>query len=247
METAPKDVLFTIAMNSELPALLRWCESSSRIYKNVCGNDAVWRAKLLKDYPDYDENNFKLGLSPKETYVFMYQLSYIKKLLDTNDSLYDIFRKSILNFSNKKLMKIPSFNLPNLQNLILNNNQLTEIPQFNLPNLEYLSLNGNKLKEVPNFNLPKLQYLYLSNNQLTEVPNFNLPKLRSLEIYMNQLTEIPQFELPNLTYLNLYNNQLTEIPPLNLPKLMNLFLHINPLTEKSKKELKKRYGNKVTL
>lgn len=53
MEKASKDVLFTIAMESDLPSLLRWCSSSSTINRDVCRNDYVWRSKLLKDYPDY--------------------------------------------------------------------------------------------------------------------------------------------------------------------------------------------------
>ena len=59
METTSKDVLFTIAMNLELPSLLRWCASNSRINNNVCQNEHLWRSKLLQDfpieYPDYEK------------------------------------------------------------------------------------------------------------------------------------------------------------------------------------------------
>ena len=88
METASKDVLFTIAINLDLPSLLKWCESNSRINRNVCQNDHVWRSKLLKDYSNYQK--FGLNRSLRETYVFLYQLSYIKNLLNSNESLYDI-------------------------------------------------------------------------------------------------------------------------------------------------------------
>ena len=53
MENASKDVLFTIAMDLDLPSLLRWCQSNSKINRDVCQNDTVWRSKLLKDYSDY--------------------------------------------------------------------------------------------------------------------------------------------------------------------------------------------------
>ena len=188
MESASKDVLFTIAINLELPSLLRWCESNSRINKHVCQNDHLWRSKLLKDYPDYQK--FQLNRSLRETYVFMYQLSYIKKLLKINESLYDIFLKKELNLSNKGLKKVPAFDLPNLQELNLNDNQLTKVPTFDLPNL---------------------QQLYLSYNQLTEVPVFILPNLRELTLDNNRLTEIPAFDLPDLEYLYLFNNKLTEM------------------------------------
>ena len=68
METASKDVLFTIAMDLDLPSLLKWCESGSRINHSVCQNDNVWRNKLLRDYPDYER--FDLKRSLRETYVF---------------------------------------------------------------------------------------------------------------------------------------------------------------------------------
>ena len=248
METASKDVLFTIALDSELPDLLRWCMSSKKIYQKICGNDDVWRAKLLKDYPEYQELDLSF-LSPpslKEKYIFMYQLDYIKELLNTLETLKDIFLRKDLNLTNKNLKKIPFFNLPDLQVLYLNNNQLTEVPSFNFPNLQYLDLNNNQLTEVPSFNLPNLQYLYLQNNQLTEIPSFNLPNLRELSLSGNQLTEVPSFNLPNLKYLFLKRNQLTKIPRFDIPKIQYIFLDDNQLTEESKEELKKKYGNKVS-
>ena len=208
METSSKDVLFTIAMNLDLSDLLRWCASSSHVNKNVCLQDDVWRSKLLQDYPDY--HNFKLNRSPRETYVFLYQLSYIKKLLNTNDSLMDIFQRKRMDLSGKKLRKVPAFDLPNLQELFLDNNQLTKVPAFNLPNLRVLHMFKNQLTKVPAFNFPYLQILYLYNNQLTEVPAFNFPDLKYLDLSNNRLTEVPAFYLPNLQHLDLSNNQLPE-------------------------------------
>ena len=247
MENASKDVLFTIAMNLELPSLLKWCASSARVNRNVCQNDNVWRNKLLKDfpneYPDYQK--FGLDRSLRETYVFLYQLSYIKKLLKTDESLYDIFLRKELNLSGKGLEKVPAFDLPNLELLDLSYNKLTKVPAFNLPNLEGLDLSYNKLTEVPTFDLPKLEYLDLSDNRLTEVPAFALPHLRELYLFNNQLTEVPVFNLPNLDTFSLRNNQLTEVPAFVLPNLQKLFLMGNTLTESTKKEMKRIYGNKL--
>ncbi len=105
METAGKDVLYTIAMNLELPELLKWCGSGDKIYKDVCNNDDLWRNRLLRDYRDYQKfnsENFSINsLSLKEAYVFLYQLTWIKKLLNTNESelphghtLYRLFIES---------------------------------------------------------------------------------------------------------------------------------------------------------
>ena len=46
-----------LAMNLELPALLRWCVSDKRILDKVCNEESVWRNKLKKDYPDYQKFN----------------------------------------------------------------------------------------------------------------------------------------------------------------------------------------------
>ncbi len=224
MENASKDVLFTIAMDLELPSLLRWCQSGSRIQKDVCNNSDVWRSKLLRDYPDYEK--FNLNRSLKETYVFMYQLSLIKKLLNTEESLYEIFLKPKIDLSGKILKKIPAFDLPNLKLLFLSRNNLTEIPTFNLPNL---------------------QELWVSNNQLTKTPRFNFPKLEMVDLSHNELTEVPVFDSPNLRHIFLGDNELTEMPISTLPNLQKLELYNNNLTEENKRKLKQKYGIKVVL
>ena len=224
METASKDVSFTIALNLKLPDLLRWCSSNSKINRDVCNNDNVWRSKLLKDYPDIEI--FQLNKSLRETYVFLYQLTYIKELLNSNESIHNIFIRKSLNLSQKGLKKVPAFDLPNLQELELFKNKLTSVPIFNLPNLRILDLHNNNLTKVPDFNLPKLQYLELYNNQLTEVPAFNLP---------------------NLEVLNLFNNKLTKVPDFRLPNLKVLTLHKNNLDKETRKEVKEKYQNKAVV
>jgi Leucine-rich repeat (LRR) protein len=193
MESAAKDVLFTIAMDSDLPSLLRWCQSNSKINRDVCLNDNLWRSKLLQEYPDYQK--FNLNRSLRETYVFLYQLSYIKGLLNTSESLYDIFQKKHFDLSFKSLKKVPAFDLPNLERLYLSNNFLKEVPKFNLPNLRELYINGNLLSKVPAFDLPNLQILVLSYNKLTDVPVFDLPMLKKLYLHHNKLSEITKKEL----------------------------------------------------
>ena len=180
--------------------------------------------KLLKDYPDIEI--FQLNKSLRETYVFLYQLTYIKELLNSDDSIHNIFQRKVLNLSQKGLKKVPAFDLPNLLDLFLYKNKLTSVPNFNLPNLRTLDMHGNNLTKVPNFNFPNLETLDLYNNQLSEVPAFHLPKLRILTLSGNKLTKMPDFQLPELELLTLYNNKLDNT---------------------TRKEVKEKYQNKVVL
>jgi Leucine-rich repeat (LRR) protein len=241
MENTSKDILFTIALNLDLPSLLKWCSSNSRINRDVCQNNNVWRSKLLKDFPDYLK--FDLKRSLKETYVFLYQLSYIKKLINTNENLYEIFLMKELDLSEKGLKKVPAFDLPNLQELDLSGNSLTSVPSFDLPNLQILYLSHNRLTEVPAFHLPNLQDLDLYNNQLTEVPAFDLPDLKELYLSGNSLTEVPAFHLPNLQVLELSYNKLSEVPAFDLPNLQRLYLIDNSLKEEYKEVIRHKYPN----
>jgi Leucine-rich repeat (LRR) protein len=209
MDTASKDILFTIAINLELPSLLRWCESNKRINRDVCNNDHVWRAKLLKDYPDYKRFNLKRSL--KETSVFMYQLEYIKKLLNTDKTLYEIFLRDTLNLSFKDLDSVPAFDLPNLGILLLKGNKLKHIPTFNLPNLRVLSVSDNNLEDIPALNFPNLVELSLYGNKLKQLPEMVLPNLRVLSLARNKFThlDLPHMKFPKLTYLDFAGNQLS--------------------------------------
>jgi Leucine-rich repeat (LRR) protein len=266
MDKASKDILFTIAMDLDLPSLSIWCQSHSRISNLVCKNDDVWRSKLLKEYPDYERFNFYKSL--KETYVFIYQLSLVKKLLNSQENLYDIFLRKEKSLIYEKLTDVPAFHLPNLQKICLGDNELTKVPAFDLPNLQRFYLHNNKLREVPTFNLPNLEIFYLQNNKLTKVPAFNLPKLQELYLYCNKLTELPAFDLPNLKKLilsrnkltkvpvfnlpnlqrlDLDNNNLTEVPAFDYPKLQLLYLHKNKFIEEEKIKIKRKYVNKVML
>ncbi len=254
METANKNELYTIAMNLELPDLLRWCISGKRILEDVCKNDDLWRNRLLRDYPDYEKFNsesFSINsLSLKEAYVFLYQLTWIKKMLGSGETEYDIFLKKNLKLNGiKELTKVPSFNLPNLKELSLSfNDNLTKIPPFNLPKLKKLYLSVNKkLTEVPSFNLPNLKTLALdSNDSLTEIPSFNLPNLENLYLYYNEnLTRVPPFDFPTIKNLYLNNNKLTEIPKFNLPKLETIYLDNNNFAEETEKEIRKIYPSGI--
>ena len=245
MDVSSKDVLFTIAMKLELPDLLRWCTSSSRINRDVCNNENVWRSKLLLDYSDYEK--FELNRSLRETYVFLYQLSLIKKLLKTEESLYDIYLKEEIGLSGKKLKKIPALDLPNVRWLFLTDNYLTKFPRVILPNLQGLYLSANEFEEISISDLPKLEELDLYGNRLRKLQIFGLPLLRQLNLSSNYLKEIPSFDLPNLEDLDLSNNALTKLPRLKLPSLKRLNLFANYSFSKEEKiKISRKYRKVLT-
>ncbi len=202
METFPKDVLFTLALELDIHSLLKWCSSNSRINEKICNNPDVWRNKLLNEYPDYQ--NFQLNISFKEIYKFLYQLSLVKKLIHTKETLHDIYLRDYISLSYGKLTNVPSFNLSNLEYLYLNNNLLSTIPEFNLPNLKVLSLHSNSLTSVPEFNFPKLHTLYLYGNLLTNIPVFNLPSIVYFYLNNNPLTEKSKRELVEKYHSKIY-------------------------------------------
>lgn len=98
LETLPKDVLFTLALELDLPSMLKWCRTNAYINEKVCNNSAVWNKKLLTEYPD--SQKFNLNKTGKEMYIFMHHLSLVKKelLYYTKESLYDIFLERDLTF-----------------------------------------------------------------------------------------------------------------------------------------------------
>ena len=51
MEKLPKDVLMMLALDLNLPDIVRLCRTSSRIDKDVCENSYFWRQKISKDFP----------------------------------------------------------------------------------------------------------------------------------------------------------------------------------------------------
>jgi len=54
MEKLDRDTLFSIALELNLPDLLKFCRSSKRINDLVCKRDDIWNSKLKSDFPNYD-------------------------------------------------------------------------------------------------------------------------------------------------------------------------------------------------
>ena len=124
MDTLPKDLLFSLAMELDLPSLLRFCRSSKIVNEKVCKQDDIWKYKLNKEFPDYLNLKVK-NKSFREIYTLLYNLNIVKQKLERKESIYELY---------------------NLQTLYLNNIQLEEIPKElgNLSNLRIIYLVNNR-------------------------------------------------------------------------------------------------------
>ncbi len=103
----------------------------------------------------------------------------------------------------------------------------------------------------------------LSKSKLTEIPSDvkKLKKLSSIDFSGNELTEFPYelLDISTLQSLNLDNNKIDifNSPPLptpssnqkelpKMPKLQYISIKNNPLSAKTKNELRKYFGNRIT-
>ena len=137
MDKLSKDVLFSIALELDLPELLRFCMTCQRINQKICQQPYIWLNKLKKDFSKDDVKIFNdLTSSPKETYELMYKLKELNR---------KVFELDNINF-NYSLIE-----LYNLQTLDLSENQISVIPPEigQLINLQYLYLYGNQISVIP--------------------------------------------------------------------------------------------------
>jgi Leucine-rich repeat (LRR) protein len=181
MNKLSKDELFILALQLDLPDLLRFCKTSKIFDEKLCKNIDFWRYKIRNEFIDF---NYEELISELETLSSqeLYILLHTKKMWKMYESINKIWVMEEIN--GKNISNIPeNLNLPNLRRLYLNNNKILNIPvNLNLPNLERLYLNNNSITDIPeNLNLPNLKEFFLENNYVTSIPeNLNLPKLRIL-------------------------------------------------------------------
>lgn len=71
IELLNKDELFQLAVILELKDLQSLCRVSKKLNQMICENDAIWLAKLKRDYPDY-----VLEGTPRETYLTYNRFNY---------------------------------------------------------------------------------------------------------------------------------------------------------------------------
>ena len=211
-ENLPKDVLFSLALQLDLPDLIAFCNLNKKS-ASVCPN--VWRAKIIKDFPDFNFQNLPAILKGISLHT-LYSLLFVKKVLidetsgpaanprwkpKTLEAIY--YDKNLyLTQGHLKgiLKKIPPLSLPNLEKLDLSRQLIENIPVLDLPYLRVLELNYNQLQTFPSFDKMKnLEILSINGNSLHDLPSLKLPKLRRLYMRNNkQLKNLPIIDFPQI-------------------------------------------------
>ena len=204
MDKLSKDVLFNIATMLDLDELLSFCSSDSRINRLVCQGEAIWNFKLMKEFPDYKSHIKQRG---KEAYELLVSLTRLKEGIKYEGSIYELYKKTELDLTNKGLTALPPeiANLTQLGYLSLSNNQITTLPPEieKLINLHYLYLNNNKIEILPPEigKLKNLRMLLLNGNKINLLPSEinDLTNLRTLYIDKNVL--ISGLKIPNIIFM----------------------------------------------
>ena len=89
MERLDKDVLFSFAVELDLPDLLAFCSTHSRINDLICKRDPIWYRKLQNDFPEYRSIPFQ---NPRELYRKLYEIQLFLKQTDAeNVSVYEFY------------------------------------------------------------------------------------------------------------------------------------------------------------
>ena len=70
MNYLPKDLLIELALDLDLPEVIKFCSSSQRINKTICESDVFWSKKFIRDYGDYPKTT-KTTETWKEFYKFV--------------------------------------------------------------------------------------------------------------------------------------------------------------------------------
>ena len=107
MEKFTDSQLFLLALNMELPRLLKFCRTSKKFNDNICKKDAIWNYKLGKEFPDYKK--LKIKSSKRRIYELLYKLRQLKKDLKAEDlDVYELYNERKLNLQGKGLTSLPN-------------------------------------------------------------------------------------------------------------------------------------------
>ena len=99
MENLSKDILFRLALELNLPELLKLCSTNKRINSLICERPDIWYAKLNAEFPGYQ----MLKPNPKDNYRLLYELSILReKLKINNKTIYELYNLQGLYLSEKK-------------------------------------------------------------------------------------------------------------------------------------------------
>jgi Leucine-rich repeat (LRR) protein len=240
METLSNDPLFLLALEMDLPDMLRWCATNKK-HLNICQKDNLWLRRIDKDFgPELNSyspqtreeflNQINLHTTNnREKYILLYQLNKLKQYpLFKNGNIYSILMTSDLSLKNSIPKGLDA--LKNLRRFIISGKNIKQIPEeiFDL-NLIDLDINYTNITTIsPKIGkLSKLRRLDLSNNKLSEIPNEigNLTELRYLSLFNNNLTSLPDSlkNLTNLQILSISDNKIKNLPDFSNLKNLQSF------------------------
>jgi len=206
MNKLSHDLLYSLALELDLPDLINFCKTNEKINKYVCENDKIWISKLIREFPEY--NKINLNLSKKNLYVLLWKLSNIKRKLNLKQDVYTIYHSKKLRLSHEKIKKIPEDIkiLNNLEELSIYSSEVEELPNEFPKSLKELNLAGNKIKKIPNTLPSSLIALDVSRNRLEELPDILPSSLEDIFVDNNKLTSLPDSLPEYLKHLDISHN-----------------------------------------
>ena len=107
MENLTRDALFMIAIKLDLPSLLNFCSSHSRINNLIYKRDNIWQYKLDKEFKNELPDFVSLNKNSRDLYNLLYSLKILKEFFKLNVTLKELFNRKKLDLNYKNLTKIP--------------------------------------------------------------------------------------------------------------------------------------------
>lgn len=202
MDTLSKDTLFQLALDLEVPDLLRLCMTSRKLNTYICSRNEIWLEKL-KQFPNYETIP---GMSLKDIYI----LNLLKSKLFYKGTISELYSAKLLISDHLKFIPREIGFLQNLERLCMSYGDIKAIPREigNLQNLRLLNLTDNNIKEIPIevLKLKNLERLDISNNPIEQIPKElkQLTKLKELDLYKTNVNvrKIPK-EIKNIKGLRI--------------------------------------------
>lgn len=93
MNKLTPDALFLVAIELDDISLLSFCSTNKYFNNNICKKDRIWNYKLnqIEDKISIEKLKEETGLKLKKLYQLVASLIYVKKLLNINLNLFEIY------------------------------------------------------------------------------------------------------------------------------------------------------------
>lgn len=104
MERFDKNLLRLMAIELDMPSLIKFCKTNKRINKEVCQSQDFWRNKLNKEFPNTigkfyiaDFRKIYLSLINKEVHTYYIFISQENKQEDNLPKIFDYIKETPIN------------------------------------------------------------------------------------------------------------------------------------------------------